>query len=68
MSSFTEAQALLDAVQCDKCFGRGEIGDADLGDIHFNNTWVCKACRGSGFKDGVSSLKMELIKTMSSEE
>lgn len=41
----------LEDLECPDCSGLGEIDDADFGDISYN-IYVCKSCRGTGFKKG----------------
>lgn len=45
---------LLEELQelcCPVCGGDGQCDDAELGDISFRK-WKCKACKGTGFKEG----------------
>lgn len=46
--------------RCDTCAGAGTCDDAEPGDIMYNE-WVCKSCKGSGFKDSQMQLRVKLV-------
>lgn len=49
MSEYDKAMRELIARKCPACGGRGEVTDAEPGDIAFN-IYICGHCKGSGFK------------------
>ena len=52
MSEYTRQLDMLEAAKCRKCYGLGEIDDAEPGDISFNHM-VCPYCGGTGLTKGV---------------
>ena len=63
-------QEILDQIKslaCKTCYGSGELDDAEAGDIRFN-TFPCKKCKGTGWKDGkqhtITRLKQDALPFM----
>lgn len=51
MSKYQEFLAEVESRKCPECSGLGEYDDSEPGDIAYN-TYRCKPCKGTGFKDG----------------
>lgn len=50
-TSYEQAQERLEKLQCPVCHGSGTYDDAEPGDCSFN-TYICKLCKRTGFKNG----------------
>jgi hypothetical protein len=56
---FNEILAQIEQCKCKTCHGSGECDDAEAGDIRFN-TFLCTACKGTGWKDGKEHSLIEI--------